>query len=170
MEGLSRLDQGQWQTAADLFAGIERERPGYRDTQALLASVRAHIDYDQGRQAEKERNWVAAAHHYEAVFAADPNYLDVQLRLEECRRHEENKTLYGNARQVLAVGEPVRALAVSTQRAHLATASKRSVRVWSLRTGESWSGNARLVARPSVAASLSVLPLSVPHRACQGVY
>jgi serine/threonine protein kinase len=35
-QALNRLDQEQWQQAADLLAGIEQDQPGYRDANALL--------------------------------------------------------------------------------------------------------------------------------------
>lgn len=40
--GLLQLDRGDLETAAETFAAIEAERPGYRDTAALLARARGH--------------------------------------------------------------------------------------------------------------------------------
>jgi hypothetical protein len=46
--GLRQLDSGDWSAAIEAFAGLERERPGYRDTRSLLGQV-------QGRQDEQRR-------------------------------------------------------------------------------------------------------------------
>ena len=43
-QALNELDQQQWQQAADLFAAIEQEHPGYRDAAALLKTAQRQRD------------------------------------------------------------------------------------------------------------------------------
>ncbi len=42
-QAIDHLDEGQWQQAAGLLAGIEQEQPGYRDAAALLGTAQLKL-------------------------------------------------------------------------------------------------------------------------------
>jgi hypothetical protein len=77
-QALNELDQHQWQQAADLFATIEQEQPGYRDAAALLTTAQRQRDLaawsDQAEAAARQDHWTTAATALEDVCAVDPTY------------------------------------------------------------------------------------------------
>ena len=53
-QGVSHLDQERWQQAVEVFAAIEQEQPGYRDTAALLRTAQQSLAAAQEAEAKKQ--------------------------------------------------------------------------------------------------------------------
>jgi WD40 repeat protein/tetratricopeptide (TPR) repeat protein len=82
--GLLNLDAGEWFAAVEAFSQLHNERPGYRDTTALLTRAQIELYYAEGRKADELGKCIAAIRHYKAVLAADPTHRDTQARLQVC--------------------------------------------------------------------------------------
>ena len=89
--GLQQFDSQDWPTAIDTFTGIEADRPGYRDTPALLEQLRQRLQaadlehsYAQARAAEDSGQWAEAARGYSEVLKVDPAYQDAAARRDLC--------------------------------------------------------------------------------------
>jgi Tol biopolymer transport system component len=67
-QAVTELDQGRWQTAADLLQDLTREQPGFRDAAALLHTARQGLAEEE-RRAQRERNLSA---QFEAASTAPP--------------------------------------------------------------------------------------------------
>jgi outer membrane protein assembly factor BamD (BamD/ComL family) len=88
-QALNRLDQQEWRQAADLFAAIEQEHPGYGDAAALLTTAQRQRDLaawsDQAAAAAGHDDWDTALTALENICAVDPTYRDAGGRLAEAQ-------------------------------------------------------------------------------------
>jgi outer membrane protein assembly factor BamD (BamD/ComL family) len=92
--GLDAYGDGQWQTAADLFAEVLRWQPGHRDALRLLREARRHLYgdspldelYTKAERNLQRKQWNAAVKKLEEIYNTQPNYKDVAARLPEARR------------------------------------------------------------------------------------
>jgi hypothetical protein len=94
--GLRQFDSQEWPAALDTFTGIEHDRPGYRDTPALLEQLQQRQQatelehsYTQARAAEDNGQWAEAARGYSGIVRIDPAYRDVAARRDLCRQRDQ---------------------------------------------------------------------------------
>jgi hypothetical protein len=96
-QALNHLDQEDWQQAADLFAAIEQEQPGYREAATLLTTAQRQRDLaawsDQATAAAAHDDWDTALTALEKICAVDPTYRDVGVRLEQTRSAKRLRAL-----------------------------------------------------------------------------
>jgi tetratricopeptide (TPR) repeat protein len=120
-DALRHIDDRRWQAAAELLAGIERRRPGYRDTAALLARARSHVDpgIASGPRPSAAPTLGAGHAYAPAPAAVIVHHTGLQI-----------------ARWRLRV-------AFSPDGASLATGGGSWVRIWNIRTGQQrWGAKA----------------------------
>jgi tetratricopeptide (TPR) repeat protein len=113
--GVAFAAAGDWQKAAEEFSKVVALEPGYKDVATRLAEARTKVDaakatataqheataakmlethYQKGLAYRSMEKWAEAKVEFEAVFAVDPNYEDVQAKLVEAEKKlAEMKTL-----------------------------------------------------------------------------
>src|SRR5262249_36315866 len=86
-EGLRSLDQEEFALAIVRFQAVERDQPGYQNTEALLADAAAKqkrtVDtaIDNGQQNERAGNLLNAVRWYDRALRLDPSSSAAQAKL-----------------------------------------------------------------------------------------
>jgi hypothetical protein len=90
-EALNHLDEEDWRQAADLFAAIDQERPGYRDATTLRATAEQQLErlnladkYGRATKAQTASDWKTAATLFGEITAIDADYRDAATRRQQC--------------------------------------------------------------------------------------
>jgi WD40 repeat protein/tetratricopeptide (TPR) repeat protein len=110
--GLRQCDSQDWQAAVDTFTGIEQDRPGYRDTPALLVQLQqrqraADLEhrYARARAAEDSEQWAEAVGGYNGIVKIDPAYRDTTERRDLCRQRDRVIRLQSKLEEQAAAGD-----------------------------------------------------------------
>jgi hypothetical protein len=110
--GVRQLDTNKWIDALDTFNGIERDRPGYRDTATFLAAIQRRHDEEQRQQRIGElqgalrrqsqaRDWAAVVGTSGQLAALDPAAADPDGLASQAREALATQ-LDGEAREAVA--------------------------------------------------------------------
>jgi WD40 repeat protein/tetratricopeptide (TPR) repeat protein len=128
--GLQQFDSQEWPAALDTFTRIEQDRPGYRDTPALLEQLQQRQDvadlerrYAKARAAEDSGDWAGAARTYDKILKVDPAYQDTAARRELCRQQIRNAKLRSKLEQQTAAEAWPEVLATIKELARLGPSS-----------------------------------------------
>jgi YVTN family beta-propeller protein len=111
-QALNELDQQQWQQAADLFAGIEQEQPGFRDAAALRNAASQHLEelnladkYRRAADAQSCGDWVSAATIFTEITDTHPDYRDAATRRHACENQQRIADLQAQLRNDAAADQ-----------------------------------------------------------------
>jgi WD40 repeat protein len=142
------LDQQDWQAADDELAALAHVHTDYRQTTALLATARRHLQPPTGPSTPTVR---APSHD---IATGDDG---------SAHQGAVDPTVFVPEPRVLDAGQPVWSVAISPDGSRLAAGSRRRVHVWDLRTGAQlwqakvggWPGRVRGVAFSSDGSRLA---------------
>jgi tetratricopeptide (TPR) repeat protein len=123
---LNHLDDEDWQQAAELFAAIEQEQPGYRDAAALrvvaergLRELDLAEKYHAATEAQTSGDWATAATIFGEIVATDSDYRDADTRRLQCETAQSVAELQNRLRHHADNGDCQAVIDVSAEVAKL---------------------------------------------------
>ena len=114
---------GDWEPVIAQLGTLHRQLPDDREVEQAYRDARLAGRYAQGRRAEQDQDWAAAAAHYQAVSEAQAGYRDVADRLAECGRRREIAALQDQLRAMFTAGQFLAVAGIADRLAELDPAS-----------------------------------------------
>lgn len=104
-QALNHLDQENWGQAAELFAAVDQEQPGYRDATALRAAAQRQLQeldladkYRRATEAQARGDWTTAATIFSEIIGTQPDYRDAAIRGQACQKQQRIADLQAELR------------------------------------------------------------------------